>query len=175
MQTLFDSMQSALGLGLEPKSLTFLQISLRGFIVFIVALVLARVSDRRGLTRKSPFDLILVVCFSSVLARAINGSSAFFPSLGGAAVLVLAHRLLAFASCRWRPFAVLVKGRPSILVRDGELQRDAMRRRQISDEDLHEDMRLGVDTEDLAKVKIARLEVSGDVSFILSEDSRGAV
>ncbi len=169
MHDLFASFQSALGLGLEPKSLTFLQITLRGFVVFAVTLVLIRLSDRRGLTKKSPFDLMLVVILASVLARAINGSSSFFPTLGGAAVLVVAHRLLAVACCRWPAFSALVKGRPSVLVRDGELQKAAMRHQQVSSEDLHEDMRLSAKTEDLREVKVARLEVSGDVSFILNE------
>ena len=75
--------RALLGLGLEPKEFTFLQISLRGLVVFFVALVLVRLSDRRALAKKSPFDILLVVILASVLSRAINGSASFLPTLGG--------------------------------------------------------------------------------------------
>jgi uncharacterized membrane protein YcaP (DUF421 family) len=39
----------------------------------------------------------------------------------------------------------------------------------ISKHDLEEDMRLEAKTEDLSKIKAARLERSGDISFIKTE------
>ncbi len=49
---------------------------------------------------------------------------------------------------------------------DGKPQRDAMRRNHISAHDLEEDMRLEAKTEDMAQVQVARIERSGDISFI---------
>jgi uncharacterized membrane protein YcaP (DUF421 family) len=165
-----ESIRSALGLGLEPKSLSFLQISLRGILVFVATLIMVRLSDRRSLTKKSPFDIILLVILASVLARAINGSATFFPTIGGAFVLVLLHRFLAFACCQWPVLTRVIKGQPRVLVREGKLQKDVMRRQHISPADVDEDLRLSAEVEELEKVKIARLEVNGDVSFILRED-----
>lgn len=170
MNSFADYISSLLGLGLEAKDLTFLQISLRGFVVFLAALVMVRLSDRRGLTKKSPFDQILIVILASVLSRAINGSSAFFSTIGGAAVLVFLHRILAFASCRWPAITAIIKGRPAVLVRDGEWERNTLRARNISPEDVQEDMRLSAQIEDLQKVKVARLEISGDISFIFADE-----
>ena len=130
---------------------------------------MVRLSDRRSLTKKSPFDVVLLVLLASVLSRAINGSAGFFPTLGGAAVLVFLHRLLAFASCRWPELTVVIKGRPAVLVRNGKWQHTALRKNDISPDDVLEDMRLHAEIEELEKVKIARLEVSGDISFILVE------
>lgn len=158
-----------LGLNLKPEELSFLQISLRGVVIFFIGLVLVRLSDRRSLTRKSPFDIILLVVLASVLARAVNGSASFFPTIGAAAVLVFLHRLLAIASSRWRAVAVAVKGTPTMLVRDGTIQKSALRRKDISEEDLMEDMRLNAQCEEMSEVKAARLEVSGDISFITKE------
>ena len=170
MNSFADQISSLLGLGLEAKDLTFLQISLRGFVVFLVALVMVRLSDRRGLTKKSPFDQILIVILASVLARAINGSSAFFATIGGAAGLVFLHRGLAFASCRWSVITTAIKGRPVVLVRNGRWQGEVLRAKNISPEDVTEDMRLSAQIEHVEKVKVARLEVSGDISFILADE-----
>jgi uncharacterized membrane protein YcaP (DUF421 family) len=148
-----------------------LQVSLRGAVIFVLALIMVRLSDRRSLTKKSPLDIIFVVMLASVLSRAINGSASFFGSLGGAAVLVILHRVLAFASCRWPGMTALVKGLPAVLVRNGQWQRAALRKNDISQEDVFEDMRLNARIEELEKVKVARLEVSGDISFILQGDN----
>jgi hypothetical protein len=81
MNSVADHISLLLGPGLEAKELTFLQISLRVFVVFLVALAMVRLSDRRGLTKKSLFDQILIVILASALTRAINGSSAFFATI----------------------------------------------------------------------------------------------
>jgi uncharacterized membrane protein YcaP (DUF421 family) len=41
-----------------------------------------------------------------------------------------------------------------------------MRRNHISEHDLQEDLRLEAKTDDLSKIKIARVERSGEISFI---------
>jgi uncharacterized membrane protein YcaP (DUF421 family) len=47
-----------------------------------------------------------------------------------------------------------------------------MRWEHISKHDLEEDMRLDAKTEDLSKIQIARLERSGDISFIKNGGQR---
>ena len=79
----------------EPKNLTFVQISLRGIIVFLATLAMVRLGHKRSLSHKTPFDAVLLVILASVLSRTINGSAAFFATLGGGVVLVLLHRLFA--------------------------------------------------------------------------------
>jgi uncharacterized membrane protein YcaP (DUF421 family) len=166
MNTFSQSVGALLGLGTEPKELTFLQVSLRGIIVFIVTLVMVRISSKRSLTEKTAFDAALIIIIASVLARAINGSAPFFPTLGIGFVLVLLHRLLGVAAYYSHGFGILIKGKAAVLVENGRLQRRNMRLNQISEHDLEEDMRLDAATEDLSKIKIARIERNGDISFI---------
>ena len=169
MNTFSQSIDALLGLGVEPKELTFLQISLRGVIVFIATLVTVRLSSKRSLAEKTAFDAVLIVIIASVLARAINGSAPFFPTLGIGFILVLLHRLFSLAAYYSHGFGILVKGKAVVLVENGRLQRNNMRLNHISEHDLEEDMRLDAATEDLSKIKIARIERSGDISFIRAE------
>jgi len=104
-----------------------------------------------------------------MLARAINGSEAFFPTLGAGFVLVLVHRLFDIGAYYSHAFGILVKGRPVMLVQNGRLQRKNMLLEQISKHDLEEDMRLEAKTEDLSKIQAARLERSGNISFITAQ------
>jgi uncharacterized membrane protein YcaP (DUF421 family) len=166
MNAFWNSFQTLLGLGVEPKDLTFVQISLRGIIVFLVTLTTVRLGHKRSLSRKTPFDAVLLVILAAVLSRAINGSAAFFATLGGGVVLVVLHRLFAYLAYYSHGFGILVKGRPDTIVRDGECDFRMMRRNHVSMHDLEEDMRLGAHIDDLSQVRLARVERSGDISFI---------
>jgi len=53
-----------------------------------------------------------------------------------------------------------------VLMQDGKLQRKNMLWEHISKHDLEEDMRLDAKTDDLPQIRAARLERSGDISFI---------
>src|SRR4026209_2490094 len=166
MNTFSEFAQAILGLSTEPRDLTFLQVSVRGVIVFIATLIMMRLGSKRSLAEKTAFDAVFVVIIGSRLARAINGSEAFFPTLGTGFVLVLLHRLFGLAAYYSHFFGFLVKGEPVVLVQDGRLQRRNMLWENISKHDLEEDMRLDAKTEDLSQIQVARLERSGDISFI---------
>jgi len=169
MNTISQLLEGLLGLSAESKQLTFLQISLRGVIVFVATLIMVRLSSKRSLAEKTAFDAVLLVIIASMVARAINGSSPFFPTLGTGFVLVVLHRLLGLAAFYSHGLGILIKGKPALLVENGKLQRRNMRLNHISEHDLEEDMRLNVQTEDLSNIKIARVERSGDISFIKAE------
>ena len=171
MNTSSQLLQTLLGIGLEPKDLTLLQVSLRGIIVFVVTLLAVRLSSKRSLAEKTAFDAVLVVILGSMLSRAINGSGPFFATLGGGFVLVVIHRVFGLAAYYSHGFGILVKGKPAVLVINGQTQDKTMRRNHISAHDLEEDMRLEAQTEDLSQIKVARIERSGDISFMKAGQS----
>ena len=155
-----------LGLGARPEELTFVQISLRGIIVFLATLIMIRLGHKRSLARKTAFDAVLIVILASVLSRAVNGSAAFFATLGGSFVIVMLHRLLAWCAFHSHRFGILIKGRPEVIIEDGDFVLSTMHRNHISTHDVEEDMRLSLRTDDVSKVKKGRVERSGDISFI---------
>jgi uncharacterized membrane protein YcaP (DUF421 family) len=155
-----------LGLGFEAKDLTFIQISLRAIIVFLATLIMVRLGHKRSLARKSAFDAILLVILASFLARAINGTSPLFATIGAGFVIVLLNRLLALIAFYSHWFGTLIKGRPEIIVENGNLILSAMHRNHISKHDLQEDLRLDAHLDDLSHIRVARVERSGDISFI---------
>ena len=166
MQSISDIFGHLLGLELEAKDLTFAQISLRTLIVFGFTLAIVRWGDKRSLSKKSAFDAVFLVILASVLSRAINGTAAFFATLGAGAVLVALHRLLAFFACHSPGFRYLIKGHSDEIIRDGKFLHRNMARNHVSPEDIREDMRLSAETEDIESIRFARLECSGDTSFI---------
>ena len=162
----YEGVRHILGLGFEPKDLTFIQTSIRGVIVFIASLIMVRVGNRRFLAKMSAFDAILGFILASMLARAVNGSAAFFPTLGAGFVLVGLHAVMASLSFRCDWFGFLVKGRAEVLVTDGKTDRARMKANKISEDDLMEEARLNGKVLELAEVRRATIERNGQVSVV---------
>jgi uncharacterized membrane protein YcaP (DUF421 family) len=156
----------ALGLGREATALTFTQISLRGMVVFVATLIIVRCGDRRFLSQKTAFDAVLGFILASMLARAVNGTAALLPTLGGGFVLVIMHRILAYWSRRSHAFGLLIKGRSDVVVRDGKLDEGVASRNRLSEHDLLEDIRLNGNVGELGEIGLAVFERNGQISVV---------
>jgi uncharacterized membrane protein YcaP (DUF421 family) len=156
----------ALGLSLRADELGFSHMAWRSVVVFVFSFVLMGVSVRRLLGKNAALDVMLVVILGSVLSRAINGQAAFFPTLGASLLLVLLHRLVAWASLRSHVVSLIAKGRDRVLVRDGRIDRAALRDVMMTEDDLAENLRLNGNVTEIAEVKEARLERNGTVSVV---------
>src|SRR5262245_61364663 len=166
MPTLPFDLATTLGLGHQATELSFLQISLRGVIVFVAALAIVRCGDRRFLSQKTAFDAVLGFILASMLARAVNGTAAFFPTLGGAFVLVMLHRSLAYWSRRSHAFGQIIKGRSAVVIRDGTVDQQAATRHRLSEHDLLEDLRFNGNVDDIRDVSLAVFERNGQISVV---------
>jgi len=162
----YDQIRQILGLGIEPKDLSFIQISIRGIIVFVISLLMVRLSNRRFLSRMSAFDAILGFILASMLARAVNGSASFFPTLGAGFVLVGFHGLIAHLAFWSDGFGNLIKGKAEAIAKDGQLDKKTMARAGISEKDLLEEARLNGQISKVEEIQLAILERSGQVSIV---------
>ena len=161
-----DFLDELLGLSVDATDLAFSQMAWRGFIVFWFAILLVRTGARRLLAHGAGFDIMVAIVLGSVLSRAINGQSSFFPTLGVSALIVALHYALASLTFRSHWLSERVKGRARVLVRDGEVDRQQMGRSNITDDDLDEYLRLHGNVRDLSEVAEARLERNGAVSVV---------
>jgi uncharacterized membrane protein YcaP (DUF421 family) len=162
----FETVSTVLGLQTEPRDLTFFQVALRGVIVFVASVIIMRLANRRFLSRMTSLDAVLGMILASMLARAVNGSAAFFPTLGGGLVLILLHRIFAALGFYSRLFETLVKGESDTLVIDGQRNNDSLRKNRITEKDLREELRLNGQTSEIPDVQIATLERSGEISVV---------
>ncbi len=155
------------------ESLTAGQMALRAAVMFAAMLVLVRLGGVRMFGRKSAFDNVVTIMLGAVAARGIVGASPFLSTIAAAAALVAVHRLLGFASVRWPSFDRLLNGRHVCLYRDGRLHRASLTATSITNEDLHESLRLETQGEDLGRMRAAFLERNGRISFVAERPSSG--
>jgi uncharacterized membrane protein YcaP (DUF421 family) len=165
MQEIDGWLDRVLGLGLESKDISVLQMSLRAVIVYVVTVVIVRLGKKRFMGRTTAFDVILGIMLGSIVSRAITGNAPFFPALAASAVLVAMHWLFSGVALQWHGFGWAIKGAPELLVRDGTMDEQVMRKAHMTEHDLWEDLR-GKSVSDLKQVSEAHLERSGQLSVI---------
>jgi uncharacterized membrane protein YcaP (DUF421 family) len=153
-------------IGGDADTITWSQMSLRGTVIFFFGILLVRLAGKRAFGKASAFDIVLAIIIGSNLSRALTASAPFLPTLAASAALALLHRLLAWVAFETSWLGNLIKGSPRCLVSEGEPQKEAMRASQITEEDLHEALRLHAGQEDLAGIEASYLERNGDISFV---------
>lgn len=164
--TLYSFIDRLLGLRVDGSDLELRHMVWRTAIVFALAVTIARLGARRFLGHNAGFDIVVLVMLGSVLSRGINGEAAFLPTLGASVLLVALHHMLSAMAFNWHWFSQLVKGRPHVLVRKGELVREELARCKITQDDLDENLRLHGNADRIADVAEARLERNGAVSVV---------
>ncbi|HKO60142.1 MAG TPA: YetF domain-containing protein [Pyrinomonadaceae bacterium] len=166
LQALGNQLQIVLGLELDVSGANAVQMALRTIVVYVFSLAIVRLGSKRFLSQASAFDFIVGIMLGSVMSRAINGSAPFFPTLVAGTVLIGMHWLLAVLAYHIDWFGPLVKGNPVLLVKEGQIQEQGMRRAGLSAQDLEEALRLQSDQTDASKIQLAHLERNGSVSVI---------
>lgn len=134
--------------------------------VYAAGLLLVRLGKSRLLSRTTAFDVVLGVMLGSMLSRAINGTAAVAPTLAAVAALVAVHRALAWLTIHVPGLGPLLNGRARVLVEDGRVDWEGVRREELTRDDLLEGLRLSGGVEDPATVRRARLERNGQVSVV---------
>ncbi len=148
------------------SSLSWGQLAARAAIVYVAGILLVRLGKSRMLGRASPLDVIVAFILGSMLSRAITGTAAITDTLVATASLVLLHATLTWLACRFHACGWLIKGRPHVLVQDGQINWANMHHSHISEADLREEMRLNANVTELAAVELAVKERSGQIGVV---------
>jgi uncharacterized membrane protein YcaP (DUF421 family) len=166
LQTLWEQLQILLGLGRDVGDVDAVQMALRTIVIYAFSLLIVRLGSKRFLSEATAFDVIVGIMLGSVMSRAINGSAPFFPTLLGGVALIGIHWLLGVLAFHASWFGTLVKGSPVLLIKDGNIQQQGMRRAGLSEHDLQQALRLRSNQTDPTNVQLAYLERNGGISVI---------
>ncbi|MBS1532387.1 MAG: DUF421 domain-containing protein [Bacteroidetes bacterium] len=151
----------------EGKHLDTLQMCDRGIVVFILALILIRISGRRSFGLKTPIDNIISILLGAVLSRAVVGASPFGPTLICCLVIVCLHRSIGWLIVRHDRVARWIEGHRILIFDDGRFKMEQLKRGLVGKEDIMQGVRKSALTEDLSKVDKIYLERNGDISPVM--------
>jgi uncharacterized membrane protein YcaP (DUF421 family) len=140
---------------------------LRATAIYLFLLVLMRIAGRRSLAQMTPFDLVLLLVVAEATQQGLLGNdfsvtNAFIviTTLVGLDVLVTALTHRSRWLDRW------VNALPLVLIQDGEVIDDRLKKARVDREDILEQARATQGIERMEQIKYAVLERSGGISII---------
>ena len=166
----FSTMDSIFGT--DGDTLSIFQILARCIVIYILGIALVRLGKKRFLGKIAAFDTILAIIIGSLLSRAITDPDYFLEILVACLLLIILHRVFSLLATYSEKFGNLIKGHDRVILQDGEVLWEAMKKSSLSEQDLMQSVRLNANTTELSKVKNARLERNGEISIVMKENDK---
>ncbi|MCE0801816.1 DUF421 domain-containing protein [Buttiauxella sp. A2-C1_F] len=140
---------------------------LRALAIYLILMVVFKIAGRRALLQMTSFDLILLLIISEATQQALLGNDF---SVTGAMItivtLIVVDMLFGMIK-KYLPGADdLLDGTPVILVENGYLFQDKMKKADISCDDILLMARVDHGITRLAEIKFAILETNGHISIV---------
>lgn len=155
-------------IGVEQNiaELSIIQVVTRTIIVYGVALAMIRLGKRRFLGGYTAFDILMGFVVGSILSRAITGRE----NLLSASVVILTlmgiHYVISYLTYYFSSASNLVKNNERQLIKDGEIDDDAMRKSKLGENDLLQALRQKGGVKSVEDVDCAYLERDGSITVI---------
>jgi uncharacterized membrane protein YcaP (DUF421 family) len=140
---------------------------LRGVVVYVFLLVFLRLTGKRQTGQYAPFDLVLLLILSNAVQNSMNaGDNSLVGGLVSAATLIGCHVVLAQLTFRFAWMERLIDGSPQVLVQQGQVNTDLMRKELLSTDDLEAALRASGCLH-LHEVERATIETNGQITVVL--------
>jgi uncharacterized membrane protein YcaP (DUF421 family) len=140
---------------------------LRAAALYLILWLIMRVSGKRTLAQVTIFDFVLLLVISQAGQQALLGDDL---SLTNALLIVVTlmglHLVFTLAAYRWDAFDKFANDVPLVLIDDGQILDDRMRRSRVSEDDILEQARIAHGLERMDQIKYAVLERTGGISVV---------
>jgi uncharacterized membrane protein YcaP (DUF421 family) len=139
---------------------------IRATVVFFFVFLVTRIAGRRELGSMEPFDLILLVVLGDLVQQGITQSD---NSVTGTLIVIstiaLLSVLVSWLSFRSARVRLIAGGEPIVLVKDGEVIEQNLRRERLTRADIEEEARQQ-QVMLISDIRWAILERNGSISVI---------
>lgn len=144
-------------------------ISIRTVILYITVLVSVRLMGKSELSKISPFQFVIIFMIAELATLSFDGStSSLLYGVTAILTLLFLQVLIAFISTKIPNFNKLVNGSPSILIDNGNINVDELKKQRITLTNLTEQLRIK-DCPSITDVSYAILESNGALSVIKND------
>jgi uncharacterized membrane protein YcaP (DUF421 family) len=142
------------------------ELIVRATIVYLFLLAILRMSGKRQIGQLAPFDLVLLLVLSNAVQNSMNaGDNSLVGGLVSAATLVGLNYAVGYATYRNKKMEALIEGRPEVIIHNGKVYEEAIRRANLTHHELTAALRrAGCGC--AAEVQTAILENNGSISVV---------
>lgn len=138
----------------------------RAAVVYILVLLMLRVTGKRQVGQLAPFDLVLLLLLSNAVQNSMNGGdNSVTGGLVLAATLVGLNYLFGLATFKSRKLETLIEGKPQVLIHKGQVDEEIMSAAKLTRHELELALRRHGCTSP-SEVRLAVLENNGEISVV---------
>ena len=147
----------------------------RAVLIYVFLVVALRLVGKRELTQLNTLDFVVLLAVANAVQNGLIGDdNSVTGALAGATVLFVVDGALAYVLYRNTRLQRVVEGTPTVLIEDGQVLEDALRREELTRDDLLVELQsAGAAT--LDDVRTASLLPSGKVIVVPKEPSQSSV
>ncbi|OPZ75748.1 MAG: hypothetical protein BWY80_00012 [Firmicutes bacterium ADurb.Bin456] len=147
----------------------------RTIVLFVVVVVGLRLMGKKQIGQLQPYELVIVIMLSALAAIPMENTgvpllSGLFPII----TLLLAEVVLSYISLKSERARGIICGTPSVLIENGKIVEQELKRIRYNINDLLEQLRTK-NMPNIADVEFAILETSGELSVIPKSQKRPLV
>jgi uncharacterized membrane protein YcaP (DUF421 family) len=154
----------------ETTIATVLSVMVRVAVVYFVLLFLMRASGRRTMSDVTPMDIMVMLLVSETVSPALTaGDDSLTVGLAAAATLIGIATATSFLVFRSRRAEQLISGSTQLLIKDGRVDADVLRRYRITDEDLDMALHQG-GVLHVGEVRRAYVEADGEITVVKARE-----
>jgi len=136
----------------------------RTLFLYFIILVIFRVMGKREIGELSVLDLVVFIMIAEMAVMAIeNPKDPLIHSLLPMLLLMGIQIMLAFVSLKSQRFRDLIDGKPTVIINNGKIDEEAMKKQRYNFDDLLVQLR-EKNVKNVADVEFAILEPSGKLS-----------
>ena len=133
---------------------------------YFLMIVLLRISGKRTLAKMNAFDFVVTVAMGSVLATiSLNKNVGLFDGLVAFTLLIGLQALLTALSVRSKTFKRLITSQPTLLLWEGEVYTERLKKERIALDELYSAARKAGHA-GLENIAAIVLETTGDLTVI---------
>jgi len=138
----------------------------RAIIAFFLLIIFTRLLGKKQISQFTLFDYVLGITIGSIAATMTTDlSSRAWPHWVGLLTWVAAGLAIDLLTTKFRYAAKYIEGEPSIIVMNGKILEDNMRKLRYNAANLQQQLR-GKDIFDMSEVHFAVLEPNGELSVL---------
>ena len=146
---------------------------IKAIVVYLVLLVLFRISGKRTLAEITPFDLVLLLIISEAVQQALVGSdNSMTHAFLLVTTLVALNVLMSELKLRWKAGGRWLDGTPLLIVENGRPIEQHMRKERVDLDDVLDTARETHGIVDIHQIRYAVLERTGKISIIPTEEAK---
>ena len=148
------------------------EIVVRATIVYVFLVFLLRVTGKRQIGQLAPFDLVLLLVLSNAVQNSMNGGdNSLIGGLVSAGTLVALNYTVGYLIFKSKRLESLVEGRPQVIVHNGRVFEDVMKRAKLTHHELSAALRQS-GCSSAEEVQAAILENNGSISVVPRSSGR---